>query len=321
MTKQQILFDIIRKKLPKSMNLADVLRELLNIGSDSAYRRIRCEKELTLSEIDKLCGHFQISIDSLLFSYSERVSFRYYPMKEPETYLTYRQHVLNFIRRVASCRNKEAIMLLNDIPYVHYVMFPELQLFKFYSWVMSYQKSSVTYEKFKEQFKMEEHHYYCTEAANAYLRIPSKEIWTNQTIQPLLEMLSYHHDIHSFEREDTFLLLCDNILDLIANLEQYTIHQAKNHANRQTPFELHLYSGAISDICLYKIDNEMMARLKFSDMNAIYTTEMQFCREMETYIRNIMSKSHSLSGSSRRERILFFNEMRLKVRELKNKKY
>ena len=63
---QKTIFKEITKKLTGHQQLVDVVSEVLGKSSDSAYRRIRGEKELTLSESVKLCFHFDISLDSML---------------------------------------------------------------------------------------------------------------------------------------------------------------------------------------------------------------------------------------------------------------
>ena len=74
METQKELFDTIRKKLPTHLRLADVVGDLLEIGSDSSYRRIRGEKELTFSETIRLCSHFDISVDSISGNQNNNIS-------------------------------------------------------------------------------------------------------------------------------------------------------------------------------------------------------------------------------------------------------
>ncbi len=60
------LFHSIRSILPVNFSVVDVVAEKLEISTDSAYRRIRGEKTLSLDEVAKLCKHFQISLDNLM---------------------------------------------------------------------------------------------------------------------------------------------------------------------------------------------------------------------------------------------------------------
>ena len=58
MIDQKRLFEIVKSKISVQLRLVDVIEDLLGVGSDSAYRRIRGETELTFSEIQKICAQF-----------------------------------------------------------------------------------------------------------------------------------------------------------------------------------------------------------------------------------------------------------------------
>ena len=62
MIQDEILNEI---KIKSDGKLVDVLMDTLHISLDSAYRRIRLEKILTLDEIIKISNKFNISIDQL----------------------------------------------------------------------------------------------------------------------------------------------------------------------------------------------------------------------------------------------------------------
>jgi len=56
---QQQLFQLIKTKLPTDASVADEVAKLLNISSDSAYRRIRAEKQITFEELYTLATQFK----------------------------------------------------------------------------------------------------------------------------------------------------------------------------------------------------------------------------------------------------------------------
>ena len=65
MNLQQQFFDQLKEKIPTHLSLIEELSSLLNISDDSVYRRIRGDKELSFSEMQKLSGHFNISLDAI----------------------------------------------------------------------------------------------------------------------------------------------------------------------------------------------------------------------------------------------------------------
>ena len=72
---QVLLFRYIKSSLPGHVSLVDQIADLLNISNDSAYRRIRGEKEISLSELKALSEHFKISLDQVLQLKNELVVF------------------------------------------------------------------------------------------------------------------------------------------------------------------------------------------------------------------------------------------------------
>ena len=61
---QEKLLEKIKEK--SEDKLVDVLMNTLHVSLDSAYRRIRLEKILTLDEVIKISNRFNISIDHLI---------------------------------------------------------------------------------------------------------------------------------------------------------------------------------------------------------------------------------------------------------------
>src|SRR5215510_11713034 len=63
---QQQFFQAIKTKLAADASVADEVAALLNISTDSAYRRMRGEKPVTFDELYTLSQHFRISLDQLM---------------------------------------------------------------------------------------------------------------------------------------------------------------------------------------------------------------------------------------------------------------
>ena len=63
---QKKFFKELKVKLPSNLSLVNVVADELSISIDSAYRRIRCESDLSLKEFDILSSKYAISIDAVL---------------------------------------------------------------------------------------------------------------------------------------------------------------------------------------------------------------------------------------------------------------
>jgi len=59
---QSLLFQQIKEKTHPHLSLVDEISELLEISYDSAYRRIRGEKALSMGELSKVSQHFDFVV-------------------------------------------------------------------------------------------------------------------------------------------------------------------------------------------------------------------------------------------------------------------
>ena len=60
------LFLAIKAKLQKEESVAEEIARLLEISTDSAYRRMRGEKTITFDELYTIATHYHISLDQLM---------------------------------------------------------------------------------------------------------------------------------------------------------------------------------------------------------------------------------------------------------------
>ncbi|MDR1523902.1 MAG: hypothetical protein LBS79_01415, partial [Tannerella sp.] len=190
MDTQKHLFDIIRSQIPDQYRIADVIAELLGIGSDSAYRRIRGEKDLSFSELEKLCRHFRLSVDEVLnASTRQGVLFQHTSvnMADPASYISYIERLsatLSVLRNTDDC---EMFFTAQDIPFYHFLKHTELLFFKLYVWHDVVNSERISFRRFcddrldqKNILPIYEQMY------QSYMQIPSREIWTNQTVDTIL---------------------------------------------------------------------------------------------------------------------------------------
>ena len=54
-----------KEVLPSGVGLAEEMADLLKVSTDSAYRRIRGETELTIEEVYKISKKYALSIDDV----------------------------------------------------------------------------------------------------------------------------------------------------------------------------------------------------------------------------------------------------------------
>ncbi|GHU62202.1 hypothetical protein FACS1894123_02750 [Bacteroidia bacterium] len=322
MDTQKAFFEIAKSKLSSNFRLADVVGDVLNVGADSAYRRIRCEKELTLNELAKLCRHFNISMDSVINRQSDNILFKYTPLdlNDMSNYYAYMKNLSDLMEGIARSEEKEIFFMAMDIPAPQFSPFLELTLFKIYTWFESVNNLRLTYDKFVESLDIDQLLGYYNKMTDAYKQIPSTEVWTNNTIDPILHLLDYYSDMKCFENKETPLALCNQLFQLIESIEINTEKESKEYQGKNVPFRLYLSPVDImNDFMITKRGGINVTSIKLYTINGIFTSNEYFCNEVEKWMRDAMSKSLFLSGASARERYRFFNQLKTKVNNLLEK--
>jgi len=319
---QKVFFEIAKNRLSSNLRLADVVGDVLRVSPDSAYRRIRGEKELSVNELIKLCQYFDISVDSIINYQSDNILFKYTPldMTDMNNYYTYMKSLNVLFNEISGSKEKEIYFMALDVPVVHFMPFLELTLFKIYTWFQSINNVHLSYEQFTAQLDIPLLSNIYSSIGNAYKQIPSTEIWTNSTLSPLLHLMDHYSDLNCFEKKETANLICRQLYQLVENIEKYAEQEAKEAEAGEAPFRMFLSPVDImNDFMITKRDGITVTSIKLYTINGIFTSNEFFCNEVEKWMKDTTSKSLRLSGASAKERYLFFQNLKNQVGSLQEK--
>ena len=311
MKKQQRLFEKIEKTHFSKWNLVHVVKDLLDISLDSAYKRIQGNTELTFSEALKLSEHFKISLDSIAATQSEDVLFKYIPLElqGENDYYANIKCLRSIFEDAAKAKEKEIIFAAANVPFVHFMPFLELSLFKAYTWFQSAGKF-ITYEQFVEILDVSGITKLYSEIDKAYQQIPSTEIWTNHTLDQILFYFEHCYETRCFEKKESANRIASQLLQLIKRIKQYAKEGKKDGAD----FQIYLSPmNVMSDLMLAKYDDSMLTSIKLYKLEKIFTSNQAFCSNVEQWMKDIIKRSHCLSESAEKERFGFFEAMKDKV--------
>jgi len=131
----------------------------------------------------------------------------------------------------------------------------------------------------------------------------------------LLQLLSYHSEIDSFSDKKTLLFLCEQALDLMDTLQNWTEKGTKGA--KDAPFKLYISETDLEGtFVILKQQGKTTCLFKLYTINSINTDDERFCQETERWLRNTAQRSTLISGASEKERHKFFNAQQLKIRLL-----
>ncbi|MCX6269529.1 MAG: hypothetical protein NTW16_19610 [Bacteroidetes bacterium] len=326
LTIQEILFQSIRSKLAPNLSFVHELSELLEISYDSAYRRIRGEKELTLEEMKTICFRYEISVDALFNFQSNHVIFNSLAIGENgfniENWL---QSLLGAIKRIHASKQREIIYAAKDIPVFYYFEFPEIAAFKIYFWnkalipASGYENKTLTLEAPEGLYETGR------QLLSHYIKIPTTEIWSEETISSVLRQIEYCYVSGFFKQTDDVFRLCD-VLEAWLNHVQSQAEQGVQYLHGNSPegiensFKLFHNEVLVTDnTILVKTDGQKTCYNTYNVINQLITTNPVFCDQVENSLRNLMRNSTMISGTSAKERYRFFNSLHDKVKALRTR--
>jgi hypothetical protein len=326
-TIQVLFFQHLKSSLPAHISLAESIAELLDISTDSAYRRIRGEKPISFDELKKLCVHYRISLDQFVHLQSDAIIFTGQAASSTTfNFEQYLQSVLQHVQFMNSFPKKEMLYLNKDIPIFYHFNFPELTAFKSFFWM----RSILSYPEYaNKQFNAAEQisatiHETGKQLAEAYSQLPSQEIWNIESINSTIRQIEYYKDSRVFASRQDILA----IYECLEKTMDYIQLQAEagckfspdgKTINRHVPYKMYVNEFILGDNSIMAIlGDTKVAFLNHSVINYLVTKDPIFCDHTYQHIQNIIKKSTLISAVGEKERSRFFNMIKEKINARKN---
>ena len=318
---------MVKSAVPAHLSMAEGIAALLNISTDSAYRRIRGEKPLSLEEACTICDHYQLPMEGILRSSPGTFTFKG-RLVEPGSFRfeEYLQSVVQQVMYMNGFGRKKMYYLCKDIPLFHHFHFRELAAFKYYFWMRTIlhapefaQKSCSISEYPDALFQTGR------KALQYYNRIDSVEIWNIENINSTIHQVEFYQDSRIFSSAADILSIYNALHRLLDHLEVqaslgYKFDAADRDKKPLGAFQMYVNEVISGDnSILAELDDTRMAFLTHNVINFMATTDAQFCNHTHDGIRNLMQKSTLISAVSEQERSSFFNVLRERIEEKKAK--
>ena len=318
---QQQLFQLIKRKLPAEASVADEIAKILDISSDSAYRRMRGEKAITFDELYTLATNYKISLDQLmnietsgfLFQGSllNNKTFRF------DSYLT---NLMNTLAYFNSFKQKELFYLCKETPVFHYFHLRELAAFKYFFWMGTliffpeFKNKKVSLDEFPDDlFEIGK------KVIGLYNQIDSSEIWTIESWNSTLHQIDYYLDNQLFKSDEDALKVYEAMEKLLTHLEEQAKKGYKFNIDDPEKKPLGKYNMYFNEIVLLDnstltlTDNTKMASLAHTAINFMVTRDVNYCENYNTYVQNLLRRSTLISQVSEKERSRYFRRMRDRI--------
>ena len=322
---QQQLFSFLKDNLPPHLSLVDELGDLLGVGSDSVYRRIRGEKPVTLIELKKICEHFHLSLDQLLQLKNDSVVFRAPDLgKEHFPFADVLKSILQQLKHFNSFKTKQLLYLCKDMPIWQFFLYPELAAFKTFVWAKSIHNEPLYAGKLFSLEEMMVEDYFKTgqKIIHEYNQIPSIELWNEESINSTLNQIKFYKDSGGFKQAKDVEVILDSFELTIKHLSMQAEKGVKfmpGEADIQHKAPVQLYVNEIvigSNTILVELDNTKLSIIPYNVFSYILTKDARFNESMFNGFNTLKNRSTLISVTGEKERNRFFTFQLEKVKSL-----
>jgi hypothetical protein len=324
---QQYLFSVVKGSLPPHVSLADELIDMLGISADSAYRRIRGEKPLTLFEMKLICEKFGLSLDKVLQLNSDSIVFQAPAINRPNIVFTeYLNGMLQQLRYFNSFRDKKMFYLCKDLPFWQFYLFPALAAFKTFFWSktllnqpeFNHKSFSLRDDSFDDCFSIGQ------QINNEYTQIPCVELWNRESINSTFSQIEFYRDSGIFKTRDDLFAVIDSFELTLDHLEQQAEKGVKfmpgaTEVTHRSPIQLYVNEVVIgNNTIMAELTETRISFVPYNVFSYLITKDTRFNESTFDAFNTLVSRSTLISGTGEKERTRFFRALREKVQGLKN---
>lgn len=323
---QNNIFERIKQLLPSSTSFVDELAFQLDISNDSAYRRIRGEKMLTLEELIKLGEAYHISFDSLIQNGLSNITFNYRSINSNVSFEEYFDSILANLKLISGFEQKELIYIAKDLPLFKYFDYRNIAAFKLFFWRKTILNNpDLQKSKFDPSLIPNSVFETGKKIIGSYIKIPSSEVWNKETINSTLNQIEFYFDNGFLDDKDLLKLVFSELKEMVLQVREDAANGYKTSltypsTEDNSNFKLYYNEVTLGDNTIFfDMGDRKISFVTHNVLNLLTTTNPEFCNETHRMLLNIIKKSNLISVASEKQRNNFFNIIIQKIEALENK--
>lgn len=318
---QQQLFQAVRRKIKEEALTADEIAALLGISTDSAYRRMRGEKSISLEELYKLATTYRISLDQLMNIDNGVIPFQgQFLSNQTFNFEEYMNSLAQNLGYMNTFKEKEFYYSCKDMPIFHHFVFRELAAFKWFFWLKTYfqfpgfEKRKFSFADYPDQlFALDQ------KVLDLYNQIPSIEIWNIESMNIIIRQVEFYRDGQVFESDRDALAIYESVEKIWDHLERQAAlgYKFRYDDPQQAPmgkFSMYFNEVLLGDnSMLVVLDGMKLSYITHTTINFMLSRDIRFNENMYNHLRNQLRRSTLISDVSEKERAKFFRIIRERI--------
>lgn len=322
---QQELFSYLKTSLPPHLSIVDELCDLLGLGADSVYRRIRGEKPLTLSELKVICEHYHLSLDQLLHLESDTVVFRAPDiLRRNLPFTSLLRSILQQVNYFSSFKNRQMLYICKDMPIWQFYLSKELAAFKTFFWAKTINKEPEYANKLfsLKDFNFDEIYDVGRQIIETYNQIPCIELWNQESINSTISQINFYKDSEQFRDGKDVEVVINSFLAVLDHLKLQAERGVKfmpgdGEVRYKAAVQLYINEVVIgSNTILAELDNTKLVFIPYNVFSFMLTKDSRFNESVFEGFETLKSRSTLISETGEKDRNRFFKILKDRVNSL-----
>ena len=304
------LIHVIKEKTPGGTAPVDFFIDILPMKKEAAYRRLRNEIPLTLSEAVQISENLNVSLDELLkFKEEDTCKMRMMKMQGESLFSGYEKTMQLLVDSLKIMDSESEVTLYsaaNRLPFIFLFNFPTLSRFRLY--VSNYQLRKEIMPMKMSDFIVPN---YIRELEKMYVSLvrkyPAHLVWTKDLFASVAIEIQYFSEINMLSK-DEINKLKDELCALLDMVEHVLVSGKMDNG---VPFFAYLSSINIDNSYIYaKSTNFEACSINIFGINFFSSLESEFCKNVDNWIQSLAKYSILMSQSGIIERIDFIKRQR-----------
>ena len=305
------LIEVMKDKIPDGVNLANALMDILYIGKEAVYRRLRGEVPFTFNEASIISKKLGVSLDQIVgISNTNNVIFDLNLLDHSDpikTYYTILDHYVELFETLYDNPTSELSTASNMIPQTFYLKYENLSKFRLFKWM--YQNGKVNFVKsfsalnISDELKQAQKDFV---QATQYIQT-TNYIWDSMMFYYLVNDIKYFASIHLLTDEEVTRMQ-EDLLQLLDDLEAIA-----SKGKFDTGKDIHIYISNINFEATYsyvETSSLQLSMIRIFSINSITSRDKDMCKNMKEWIQSLKKFSTMISESGEMQRIQFFKKQR-----------
>lgn len=305
------LIEAMKDRVPAGMNLARVLMDLLYIGKEAVYRRLRGEVPFTLAEAATISGKLGISLDRLVGANSaNNAIFDLNLIRKDDPMEAYHDMLDDFLKLVTAINGdsvSEISTAANMVPLVFTMKYDMLSKFRFAKWMYQNQKIGMS-DKFQDIVIPDKFYRKQKEYVEQVENIGHVcFILDNMLFISLVNDVKYFMSINIIGPEELHTLK----EEMLAMLD--SMCALANTGKFRSGKDIQMYISNINFEATYsymQARNFYISMLRVFSINSITSKDADVFRNLKDWINSLKKFSILITQSGEMHRIQFFNKQR-----------